>query len=247
MSVARACCSCWASARSCCRAARQLITPHAGDCGREKRWGASSVYRTSPGKSAGSLRCALRSAETTRSTGGDRPPRRRGAQYRLSAQSDCRATRRPVAMVGLLATFVSALAWESQRRPSRSSRRLSSTLGPSTDRAASAASPGRALPSGRSRRVSQPRRTESTTRRSWPTACRRRSGSECSRCVCRTRVALLSSSTRRTYEPANRVAEPAGSTGREATGRHVLGAHVRSRTARARVRVLGRVQPRFTG
>ena len=108
--VARACCSCWASARSCCRAARQLITPHAGDCRREKRWGASSVYRTSPGKSAGSLRCALRSAETTRSTGGDRPPRRRGAQYRLSAQSDCRATRRPVAMVGLLATFVSALA-----------------------------------------------------------------------------------------------------------------------------------------
>ena len=58
---------------------------------------------------------------------------------------------------------------ESQRPPSLSLRRPSSTLGPSTDRAASAASPGRALHLARFRRVTRTQPTDSTTRRSSPT------------------------------------------------------------------------------
>ena len=51
------------------------------------------------------------------------------------------------------------------------------------------------------------------------------------------------SGTSPTTESPNLPAAPGG----RPQGRHVLGAHVRGRTARARVRVLGRVQPRFTG
>ena len=89
---------------------------------------------------------------------------------------------------------------ESQRPPSRSLRRPSSTLGPSTDRAASAASPGRALHLGRSRRVTQPQPKDSTTRRSSPTLSLLLAsllGSAINRCVCRTHVGRVSSSTRR--------------------------------------------------
>ena len=89
---------------------------------------------------------------------------------------------------------------ESQRPPSLSLSRPSSTLGPSTDRAASAASPGRALPLARSRRVSQPQPTDSTTRRSSPTLAVLPAsllGSAVNRCVCRTHVRLVSSPTRR--------------------------------------------------
>ena len=72
-------------------------------------------------------------------------------------------------------------------------------LGPSTDRAASAASPGRALHLARFRRVTQTQPQDSTTKRlcangldSW-----RLLGSDSSRCVCRTSVGTVSSSTRR--------------------------------------------------